>query len=123
MIAGPDLVSKGVFYLPESDGVLDELRSDHDESDVEEIFFRLISAPPPVLDAAEFDRARTRPPARPDAGRVGIPHDEPGFFHQLLPSPPLPLTPPLLSLTAHRSLWSSRGSLLLVPEVQRVPAF
>jgi ribonuclease J len=28
VIAGPDLISKGVFYLPESDGVLDELRSE-----------------------------------------------------------------------------------------------
>jgi ribonuclease J len=28
VIAGPDLISKGVFYLPESDGVLDELRAE-----------------------------------------------------------------------------------------------
>jgi ribonuclease J len=28
IIAGPDLVSKGVFYLPEADGVLDELRGE-----------------------------------------------------------------------------------------------
>ena len=28
VIAGPDLISKGVFYLPEADGVLDELRSE-----------------------------------------------------------------------------------------------
>jgi ribonuclease J len=28
VIAGPDLISKGVFYLPESDGVLDELRTE-----------------------------------------------------------------------------------------------
>ncbi len=28
VIAGPDLISKGVFYLPEADGVLDELRAE-----------------------------------------------------------------------------------------------
>ena len=28
LMAGPDLVSKGVFYLPESDGVLDQIRDD-----------------------------------------------------------------------------------------------
>jgi ribonuclease J len=28
VIAGPDLVSRGVFYLPDADGVLDELRSE-----------------------------------------------------------------------------------------------
>jgi ribonuclease J len=28
VIAGPDLISKGVFYLPEADGVLDELRTE-----------------------------------------------------------------------------------------------
>ncbi|HZV77924.1 MAG TPA: ribonuclease J [Candidatus Babeliales bacterium] len=28
VIAGPDLISKGVFYLPEADGVLDELRGE-----------------------------------------------------------------------------------------------
>ncbi len=28
VIAGPDLISKGVFYLPEADGVLDQLRSE-----------------------------------------------------------------------------------------------
>ena len=28
VIGGPDLISKGVFYLPESDGVLDELRTE-----------------------------------------------------------------------------------------------
>src|SRR3984957_5345837 len=28
VIAGPDLISRGVFYLPESDGVLDELRAE-----------------------------------------------------------------------------------------------
>jgi ribonuclease J len=28
VIAGPDLISRGVFYLPEADGVLDELRSE-----------------------------------------------------------------------------------------------
>jgi ribonuclease J len=28
VIAGPDLISKGVFYIPEADGVLDELRSE-----------------------------------------------------------------------------------------------
>ena len=28
VIAGPDLVSRGVFYLPEADGVLDELRAE-----------------------------------------------------------------------------------------------
>jgi len=28
VIAGPDLISKGVFYIPESDGVLDELRAE-----------------------------------------------------------------------------------------------
>ncbi|MBV9055026.1 MAG: hypothetical protein JO351_00105 [Candidatus Eremiobacteraeota bacterium] len=28
MIAGPDLISRGVFYLPEADGVLDELRAE-----------------------------------------------------------------------------------------------
>jgi ribonuclease J len=28
VIAGPDLISKGVFYIPESDGVLDELRTE-----------------------------------------------------------------------------------------------
>jgi len=28
VIAGPDLVSRGVFYLPEADGVLDELRTE-----------------------------------------------------------------------------------------------
>ena len=28
IIAGPDLISKGVFYLPESGGVLDELRGE-----------------------------------------------------------------------------------------------
>jgi ribonuclease J len=28
VIAGPDLISRGVFYLPEADGVLDELRAE-----------------------------------------------------------------------------------------------
>jgi ribonuclease J len=28
VMAGPDLISKGVFYLPESDGVIDELRAE-----------------------------------------------------------------------------------------------
>ena len=28
VMAGPDLISKGVFYLPESDGVIDELRKE-----------------------------------------------------------------------------------------------
>ena len=28
VIAGPDLISRGVFYVPESDGVLDELRTE-----------------------------------------------------------------------------------------------
>lgn len=28
VIAGPDLISRGVFYVPESDGVLDELRAE-----------------------------------------------------------------------------------------------
>ena len=28
VIAGPDLISKGVFYIPEADGVLDELRNE-----------------------------------------------------------------------------------------------
>ena len=28
VIAGPDLISRGVFYLPEADGVLDELRTE-----------------------------------------------------------------------------------------------
>ena len=28
VIAGPDLISRGVFYLPEADGVLDELRGE-----------------------------------------------------------------------------------------------
>lgn len=28
LIGGPDLISKGVFYLPEADGVLDELRAE-----------------------------------------------------------------------------------------------
>jgi ribonuclease J len=28
VIAGPDLISKGVFYIPEADGVLDELRAE-----------------------------------------------------------------------------------------------
>ena len=28
VIAGPDLISKGVFYIPEADGVLDELRGE-----------------------------------------------------------------------------------------------
>ena len=28
VIGEPDLISKGVFYLPESDGVLDELRTE-----------------------------------------------------------------------------------------------
>jgi ribonuclease J len=28
LIAGPDLISRGVFYLPEADGVLDELRTE-----------------------------------------------------------------------------------------------
>ena len=28
VIAGPDLISKGVFYLPEAGGVLDELRAE-----------------------------------------------------------------------------------------------
>jgi ribonuclease J len=28
IIAGPDLISKGVFYIPEADGVLDELRAE-----------------------------------------------------------------------------------------------
>jgi ribonuclease J len=28
VMAGPDLISKGVFYLPEADGVLDELRAE-----------------------------------------------------------------------------------------------
>jgi ribonuclease J len=28
VIAGPDLISKGVFYLPEADGVLEQLRAD-----------------------------------------------------------------------------------------------
>ena len=28
VIAGPDLISRGVFYMPEADGVLDELRSE-----------------------------------------------------------------------------------------------
>jgi ribonuclease J len=28
VIAGPDLISRGVFYLPEADGVLDELRNE-----------------------------------------------------------------------------------------------
>ena len=26
--SGPDLISRGVFYLPEADGVLDELRAE-----------------------------------------------------------------------------------------------
>jgi ribonuclease J len=28
VIGGPDLISKGVFYLPEAGGVLDELRAE-----------------------------------------------------------------------------------------------
>jgi len=28
VMAGPDLISKGVFYIPEADGVLDELRGE-----------------------------------------------------------------------------------------------
>ena len=28
VIAGPDIISRGVFYLPEADGVLDELRGE-----------------------------------------------------------------------------------------------
>ena len=31
VVAGPDLISRGVFYLPESGGVLDELKASFDE--------------------------------------------------------------------------------------------
>jgi ribonuclease J len=28
VIAGPDLISRGVFYMPEADGVMEELRAE-----------------------------------------------------------------------------------------------
>ena len=31
IVAGPDLISRGVYYLPESGGVLDELKAELDE--------------------------------------------------------------------------------------------
>jgi ribonuclease J len=67
VIAGPDLISRGVFYLPEADGVLDELRNELKATiegisvdairDVDAVKEHVRSA----LAAAVFARSKRRP--------------------------------------------------------------